>query len=192
MSTESWPDAFESTRSYPSLRATVPRPKLKRKANMTATVIKGAFSDEYWSQKAGNWSDIFPIQNVLTLIQKVCDKVFDQHQDDMVRQFPYRKQGKIVKNAMYTEFFILLDLEGALIGDDYKTLILEMLEATDFSNVDYHQNNVGSTAQPVTSERWLFEYCMRRTWDNRISRAKTKDPRTKKRIRGMARFIPET
>ncbi|KAF3291835.1 hypothetical protein TWF132_006351 [Orbilia oligospora] len=51
-----------------------------------------------------------------------------------------------------------------------------MMEATDFRDKD------------LRGSQWLFEYCIRRTTENRSSRAKTRDPKAKKRHRGVVYF----
>ncbi|KAK6531011.1 hypothetical protein TWF281_007837 [Arthrobotrys megalospora] len=162
---------------YP--RPSVPRPKLDRRQNLSTTVVKEAFHDEYWLQRTGNWAEKVPIQNVLTLMQEICEEVFNEYQEKMDSRFTFIKQNTIIKDAMYAEFLNLLKSNG--MKEEERTLILEMLEATDPRDKD-----------DFRGRRWLFEYCMRRTWENRNSRAKAKDPQTKKRHRGTAYFYSES
>ncbi|KAF3190725.1 hypothetical protein TWF788_008247 [Orbilia oligospora] len=60
------------------VRPTVPKPALTakkdpggkpKKQNLNTTLIREAFNDQYWLERTGNWSQIFPLENVLTLIQ---------------------------------------------------------------------------------------------------------------------------
>ncbi|KAF3113548.1 hypothetical protein TWF102_000204 [Orbilia oligospora] len=164
------------------VRPTVPKPALTakkdpnvkpKKQNLNTTLIREAFNDQYWLERTGNWSQIFPLENVLTLIQKICDKVYDHLGDQMSPDFGYRRQSGQVKAAMYGKFFNLLDENK--VDPMYHPIIIEMLEATYLGN-------------DVQGCQWLFEYCMIRTWENRMLRAKTKNPQMKKRHRGVAYF----
>ncbi|KAF3270590.1 hypothetical protein TWF970_010793 [Orbilia oligospora] len=158
-------------------RPSVPRPTLERGQNLTNTVVKDAFGSEDWLERTGNWAKKLTIDNTMRLIQKICDEVYNQHEGQMSPSFTFQKQNTDIKDAMYNKFLFLLQTYE--MEEDYRSLILDMLDATDPNEEGFR------------GPRWLFEVCMRRTWDNRSSRAKGKDPKAKKRTRGSAHFQPE-
>ncbi|KAK6500020.1 hypothetical protein TWF481_010379 [Arthrobotrys musiformis] len=164
--------------SQPPLRPSVFRPVLtannkKKKQNINTALIRAAFGDQYWLERTGNWSQIFPLQNVLTLIQKVCDGVYDQLETEMSSGFTYRRQPGQLKAKMYGKFFNLLDENK--VDSIYHPIIIEMLAATDLGD-------------DVEGNQWLFEHCMVRAWDNRVLRARARDPQARRRPRGVAYF----
>ncbi|KAF3933734.1 hypothetical protein ABW19_dt0205409 [Dactylella cylindrospora] len=80
----------------------------------------------------------------------------------MAATLTFTRQGGEVKDILYSE--VVKELEQDQKTDPgYLALISEMLEATDVK-----------TAREPRDKRWLFEYCMSRTEENRAKRAAKK------------------
>ncbi|KAK6500032.1 hypothetical protein TWF481_010390 [Arthrobotrys musiformis] len=156
-----------------SMPPTVSKPRLPHGKNFTTKVVQETFNDQYWMLRTGNWVKYFPIGTVLTKIQEICEILFDEYQSKMLKDVTFQKQSGVLKNAVYARFFVLLEESGT--DSEYQSLILEMFQATECS-------------EDEEGHRWLFEYCMRRVWNNRFQRAKAKDPKAKKRSRGAAHY----
>ncbi|KAF3177610.1 hypothetical protein EYR41_008743 [Orbilia oligospora] len=153
----------------------VPRPKLSRTQNLGTAQVQMAFNDEYWLRKTENWEGKAVMANILTLIQSICEEVLEEYEGRMSKTFPsYLRQVGPIKRAMYGKFLELLQTSS--MEEEDRSLIFEMMEATDFRDKD------------LRGSQWLFEYCIRRTTENRSSRAKTRDPKAKKRHRGVVYF----
>ncbi|KAK6532407.1 hypothetical protein TWF281_006596 [Arthrobotrys megalospora] len=93
----------------------------------------------------------------------------------MDKRFTFSKQNGATKEVMYSALMERLQ-QAPKLDDGHRSLILDMLAATNTPEM-----------QPK-ERRWLLEHCMRRTAENRRSRARAKDPHVRKRVRGIARF----
>ncbi|KAK6495715.1 hypothetical protein TWF481_002762 [Arthrobotrys musiformis] len=144
----------------------VPKPKVKSKKSIKIIDIERAFGDIYWLERTGDWSRKIPLHNILTIIQAKCDHLLDIFGNDMIEGFNFRRQGKDLKDDMYRRLLSLIRDDEA-VDPSYMSLALDMLEAS---------------TDPENSSRWLLEYCMRRTEENRISRESRPEKKAPSRI----------
>ncbi|KAJ6258006.1 hypothetical protein Dda_6918 [Drechslerella dactyloides] len=103
-------------------------------------------------------------------MQRFCEEVFDEYAGQMNLSFGFLRQNTTLKSTMYTQFMALVQ-NCTNIDEGYRDLIMDMLNATDPPDKDFH------------GRRWLFDYCMRRTEENRNLRAKAKTSQVRKRAR---------
>ncbi|KAF3111295.1 hypothetical protein TWF102_006968 [Orbilia oligospora] len=156
----------------------VPKPKPGRRNNLTTSHIISAFSDEYWQRERGSRNGIGRMQNILTVIQEICQIILSEYKDQFSTKFPtYLKQTSALKHEMYAKFLVLLQTHDVESEGD-RSLIEEMMAATD--PLDPIERSEG--------RQWLFEHCMRRATDNHGAREKNKNP-AKKRHRGVAHWV---
>ncbi|KAK6495609.1 hypothetical protein TWF481_002657 [Arthrobotrys musiformis] len=155
----------------------VPKPKPGRHNNLGTSHIISAFGDEYWQQKQGSRNGTGRIQNILTIIQEICQIVLSEYKDRFSTQFPtHLQQEPSLKHEMYAKFLALLQTHNIESEGD-RLLINEMMKATDPLNpIDKSEGR-----------QWLFEHCMRRANENRGAREKNKDP-ARRRERGVVRW----